>query len=144
VRKRGGRGGASHWRRFAKRTAHAPPLLAHVFVWRRSSALQVLISPAPSLPSRAPHLPACRFANQPPLTHPLSSPIHPFAAPSWDPYDVEELRGKTLGVVGYGDIGQATAKLARAFRCARGEGGWAGAGAGGGRTHHSSSRASSS
>ncbi|GBF97360.1 D-isomer specific 2-hydroxyacid dehydrogenase [Raphidocelis subcapitata] len=37
-------------------------------------------------------------------------------AKNWDPYDVEELRGKTLGVVGYGDIGQATAKLARAFR----------------------------
>jgi hypothetical protein len=28
------------------------------------------------------------------------------AAHSWDPYDVEELRGKTLGVVGYGDIGR--------------------------------------
>ncbi|KAI8474809.1 MAG: D-isomer specific 2-hydroxyacid dehydrogenase [Monoraphidium minutum] len=38
------------------------------------------------------------------------------AAHQWDPYDVEELRGKTMGVVGYGDIGQATAKLARAFR----------------------------
>lgn len=34
----------------------------------------------------------------------------------WDPYDVEELRGKTLGVVGYGDIGQACARLARAFQ----------------------------
>ncbi|KIY93109.1 hypothetical protein MNEG_14853 [Monoraphidium neglectum] len=34
----------------------------------------------------------------------------------WDPYDVEELRGKTMGVVGYGDIGQAAARLARAFR----------------------------
>lgn len=35
---------------------------------------------------------------------------------TWDPYDVEELRGKVLGVVGYGDIGQACARLARAFR----------------------------
>ncbi|KAG2433121.1 hypothetical protein HYH02_012823 [Chlamydomonas schloesseri] len=34
----------------------------------------------------------------------------------WEPYDVEELRGKTLGVVGYGDIGQACARLAKAFR----------------------------
>jgi phosphoglycerate dehydrogenase-like enzyme len=34
----------------------------------------------------------------------------------WEPYDVEELRGKTLGVLGYGDIGQATARLARAFK----------------------------
>uniref|UniRef100_A0A383VKK1 D-isomer specific 2-hydroxyacid dehydrogenase NAD-binding domain-containing protein n=1 Tax=Tetradesmus obliquus TaxID=3088 RepID=A0A383VKK1_TETOB len=38
------------------------------------------------------------------------------AARSWAPYDVEELRGKTLGVVGYGDIGRATAVLAKAFR----------------------------
>eukprot|EP00882_Tetradesmus_deserticola_P009275 GHRQ01009786.1.p1 GENE.GHRQ01009786.1~~GHRQ01009786.1.p1 ORF type:complete len:398 (+),score=168.14 GHRQ01009786.1:291-1484(+) len=38
------------------------------------------------------------------------------AARSWEPYDVEELRGKTLGVVGYGDIGRATAILAKAFR----------------------------
>lgn len=38
------------------------------------------------------------------------------AAAEWDPYEVEELRGKTLGVVGYGDIGQATARLARAFK----------------------------
>ena len=35
---------------------------------------------------------------------------------NWDPYDVEELRGKTLGVVGYGDIGQACARIARAFK----------------------------
>lgn len=34
----------------------------------------------------------------------------------WEPYDVEELRSKTLGVLGYGDIGQATARLARAFQ----------------------------
>ena len=33
----------------------------------------------------------------------------------WSKYDVEELRGKTLGVVGYGDIGRATAKLANAY-----------------------------
>jgi hypothetical protein len=29
---------------------------------------------------------------------------------------VEELRGKTMGVIGYGDIGQACARLARAFK----------------------------
>jgi phosphoglycerate dehydrogenase-like enzyme len=34
---------------------------------------------------------------------------------SWRPYDVEELRGKTLGVLGYGDIGKSTAALAKAF-----------------------------
>lgn len=38
------------------------------------------------------------------------------ASHNWDPYDVEELRGKTLGVVGYGDIGRATAQLAKAFK----------------------------
>ncbi|PNW71822.1 hypothetical protein CHLRE_16g689700v5 [Chlamydomonas reinhardtii] len=38
------------------------------------------------------------------------------AAGKWEPYDVEELRGKTLGVIGYGDIGQACARLAKAFR----------------------------
>jgi hypothetical protein len=38
------------------------------------------------------------------------------AAHNWDPYDVEELRGKTMGIVGYGDIGQATARLAKAFK----------------------------
>lgn len=27
------------------------------------------------------------------------------AAKNWDPYDVEELRGKTMGIVGFGDIG---------------------------------------
>lgn len=35
---------------------------------------------------------------------------------NWEPYYVEELRGKTMGVVGYGDIGQETANLARAFK----------------------------
>jgi hypothetical protein len=34
------------------------------------------------------------------------------AAKTWEPYDVEELRGRTLGVIGLGDIGKATAKLA--------------------------------
>jgi lactate dehydrogenase-like 2-hydroxyacid dehydrogenase len=28
---------------------------------------------------------------------------------------VEELRNKTMGVIGYGDIGQAAARIARAF-----------------------------
>ncbi|KAK9909416.1 hypothetical protein WJX75_001901 [Coccomyxa subellipsoidea] len=37
-------------------------------------------------------------------------------AKEWIPFDVEELRGKTLGVVGYGDIGQSAARIARAFK----------------------------
>ncbi|KXZ49056.1 hypothetical protein GPECTOR_23g141 [Gonium pectorale] len=38
------------------------------------------------------------------------------AAAQWEPYDVEELRGKTLGIIGYGDIGQACGRIAKAFR----------------------------
>ena len=34
----------------------------------------------------------------------------------WEPYYVEELRGKTLGIVGFGGIGQETAHIARAFK----------------------------
>jgi len=33
----------------------------------------------------------------------------------WAPHDVEELRGKTAGIVGYGSIGRAVAVRARAF-----------------------------
>ena len=33
----------------------------------------------------------------------------------WDPFDIEMLEGATLGIVGYGEIGRATARLARAF-----------------------------
>jgi len=33
----------------------------------------------------------------------------------WDKYDVEELRGKTMGIVGYGDIGRACARLAQVY-----------------------------
>lgn len=33
----------------------------------------------------------------------------------WDEFEIEELRGKTMGIVGYGDIGRATAKLASTF-----------------------------
>lgn len=33
----------------------------------------------------------------------------------WDPYEIEELRGKTLGIVGYGDIGRACARLATVY-----------------------------
>jgi phosphoglycerate dehydrogenase-like enzyme len=37
------------------------------------------------------------------------------AATSWDVFDVEELHGRTLGIVGYGDIGRAIAERARPF-----------------------------
>jgi phosphoglycerate dehydrogenase-like enzyme len=33
----------------------------------------------------------------------------------WDRYCVGELRGKTMGIIGYGDIGRATAILAKAY-----------------------------
>lgn len=33
----------------------------------------------------------------------------------WHDFDIEELRGKTMGIVGYGDIGRATAKLASVY-----------------------------
>jgi phosphoglycerate dehydrogenase-like enzyme len=34
---------------------------------------------------------------------------------AWDPYDVVGLRGQTLGIVGYGDIGSHVAEAARGF-----------------------------
>lgn len=34
---------------------------------------------------------------------------------NWEKYPVKELRGATLGVVGYGDIGKAAARLAHAY-----------------------------
>jgi phosphoglycerate dehydrogenase-like enzyme len=37
------------------------------------------------------------------------------AAGKWDPFDVEMLAGKALGIAGYGDIGRAIAERARAF-----------------------------
>ena len=33
----------------------------------------------------------------------------------WHPFEVHEMRGKTLGIVGYGDIGRACAKLATVY-----------------------------
>jgi phosphoglycerate dehydrogenase-like enzyme len=37
------------------------------------------------------------------------------AAGRWDPFDVDWVEGRTMGIVGYGDIGRATAQRARAF-----------------------------
>lgn len=34
---------------------------------------------------------------------------------NWGKYDVEELRGKTMGIVGYGDIGKSCATLAKVY-----------------------------
>jgi phosphoglycerate dehydrogenase-like enzyme len=36
-------------------------------------------------------------------------------AGKWAPFDIEMLEGRTLGIVGYGEIGRATAELAHAF-----------------------------
>jgi phosphoglycerate dehydrogenase-like enzyme len=37
------------------------------------------------------------------------------AAGQWEPFDIEELDGRTLGIFGYGEIGRATAERAKAF-----------------------------
>lgn len=34
---------------------------------------------------------------------------------NWEKYSVLEIRGATLGIIGYGDIGRSTAKLAKAY-----------------------------
>src|ERR1700680_145358 len=36
-------------------------------------------------------------------------------AGQWDQFDIELIRGRMLGIVGYGDIGRASARFARAF-----------------------------
>ncbi len=41
--------------------------------------------------------------------------LHSQRAGTWDPFDVEMLEGRTVGIVGYGDIGRAAARLARPF-----------------------------
>lgn len=37
------------------------------------------------------------------------------AAGCWDPFDIDELSRQTMGIVGYGDIGRACARRAKAF-----------------------------
>ncbi|RNE97793.1 D-isomer specific 2-hydroxyacid dehydrogenase-protein, partial [Trypanosoma conorhini] len=37
------------------------------------------------------------------------------AAHKWDPFNMVELRGRKVGIIGYGDIGQAAARLATVF-----------------------------
>ena len=37
------------------------------------------------------------------------------AAEAWDPFDVEEIRGQTMGILGYGSIGRAVAVRAKAM-----------------------------
>jgi phosphoglycerate dehydrogenase-like enzyme len=39
------------------------------------------------------------------------------AAGDWDPFDIDELHGKTVGIVGYGEIGRAVAERAKPFGC---------------------------
>lgn len=41
--------------------------------------------------------------------------LHSQAQGKWDPFDLEPLAGRTLGIVGYGDIGRAVAQKARVF-----------------------------
>jgi phosphoglycerate dehydrogenase-like enzyme len=41
--------------------------------------------------------------------------LHSQKAGRWDQFDVEEIRGQTIGIVGYGDIGRAIAKRASAL-----------------------------
>jgi len=37
------------------------------------------------------------------------------AAGVWEQFDIEELRGRTMGIVGYGDIGRACSQRAHAM-----------------------------
>jgi phosphoglycerate dehydrogenase-like enzyme len=38
-------------------------------------------------------------------------------AGTWEAFDIEELHGKTIGIVGYGEIGKAVAERAKPFGC---------------------------
>jgi phosphoglycerate dehydrogenase-like enzyme len=41
--------------------------------------------------------------------------VHSQMAERWDPFNIVDLAGQTLGLIGYGDIGRAVARRARAF-----------------------------
>jgi len=41
--------------------------------------------------------------------------VHNQEAGRWEQFDNEELRGKVIGIIGFGSIGQAVARLAKAF-----------------------------